>query len=68
MTQHGNNILIGRKDPECDPHDWQASDTDFPRDFTDQWTTQAMRYAQRVPSLGIPSRTAGVVDRLDPCL
>ena len=37
----------------------------YNREFTDQWTTQAMRYAQRVPSLGIPSKTRGVVDLYD---
>lgn len=63
--EHGNNILIGSEDPDCDPHDWAASDTDYNRDFTDQWTTQAMRYGQRVPSLGIPSRMRGVVDLYD---
>ena len=63
--EQGNHILVGSEDPPCDPHDWQDSDTDYPRDFTDQWTTQAMRYAQRVPSLGIPSRMRGVVDLYD---
>jgi sarcosine oxidase subunit beta len=63
--ERGNHILIGSEDPECDPHVWVDSDTDYPRDFTDQWTTQAMRYAQRVPSLGIPSRAKGVVDLYD---
>ena len=37
----------------------------FDRSFTDQWTAQAYRYAQRVPSLGIPSRMQGVVDLYD---
>ena len=63
--EQGNHILVGSEDPECDPHDWAASDTGFNRDFTDQWTTQAMRYAQRVPSLGIPNRTRGVVELYD---
>ncbi len=63
--EHGNHILIGSEDPECDPHDWADNDTGYSRDFTDQWTTQAMRYAQRVPSLGIPSKTRGVVDLYD---
>jgi sarcosine oxidase subunit beta len=63
--EHGNHILIGSEDPECDPHQLVASDHDFNRDFTDQWTTQAMRFAQRVPSLGIPGRTRGVVDLYD---
>ncbi|SLN23932.1 4-methylaminobutanoate oxidase (formaldehyde-forming) [Falsiruegeria litorea R37] len=63
--EHGNHILIGSEDPECDPHQWCQDDKDYNREFTDQWTTQAMRYAQRVPSLGIPSKTRGVVDLYD---
>ena len=63
--EHGNHILIGSEDPECDPHQWVDDDTDFNRDFTDQWTTQAMRYGQRVPSLGIPQQARGIVDLYD---
>ena len=63
--EHGNHILVGSEDPPCDPHVWTESDTDYDRNFTDQWTTQAMRYGQRVPSLSIPSRTRGVVDLYD---
>ncbi len=63
--EQGNHILIGSEDPECDPHQWVADDANYNREFTDQWTTQAMRYGQRVPSLGIPSRTRGVVDLYD---
>ena len=65
LPEHGNHILIGSEDPACDPHDWAESDIAYNRDFTDQWTTQAMRYAQRVPSLGIPSKMRGVVDLYD---
>lgn len=60
----GNNVLIGSEDPECDAHQW-VDDEEFDHNFTDQWTTQAYRYAQRVPSLGIPSRMQGVVDLYD---
>ncbi len=63
--EHGNHILVGSEDPECDPHQWADDDVTYNREFTDQWTTQAMRYAQRVPSLGIPSLTRGVVDLYD---
>ncbi|WP_120634358.1 FAD-binding oxidoreductase [Ruegeria sp. EL01] len=63
--EHGNHILVGSEDPECDPHQWCEDDVHYNHDFTDQWTTQAMRYAQRVPSLGIPSKTRGVVDLYD---
>ena len=63
--EHGNNILIGSEDPECDTHFWVDKDTDYPTDFTDQWTTQTLRFAQRVPSLGVPSKMRGVVDLYD---
>ena len=63
--EHGNHILVGSEDPECDPREFTESDVDYNREFTDQWTHQAMRYAQRVPSLGIPSRMTGVVDLYD---
>ncbi len=60
----GGNILIGSEDPECDPREWVDPD-DFERSFTDQATAQAQRLAQRIPSLGIPNRLAGVVDLYD---
>jgi len=63
--EHGNHILIGSEDPECDPHQWAEDDIHYERNFTDQWSTQALRYAQRVPTLGIPSRMRGVVDLYD---
>ena len=63
--EHGNHILVGSEDPACDEHRWTQSDTEYNRDFSDQWTTQALRYAQRVPSLGIPSQMRGVVDLYD---
>jgi sarcosine oxidase subunit beta len=63
--EHGNNILIGSEDPPCDSHTWVADDLDYERDFTEQWLTQVLRYAQRVPGLGVPSRMRGVVDLYD---
>ncbi len=60
----GNHILIGSEDPECDPREWVDPD-DYNRDFTDQWTTQVHRQAQRIPTLPIPSRMRGVVDLYD---
>ena len=63
--EHGNHILIGSEDPPCDQHVWIDDDYDYDRNFTEQWNVQAMRYAQRVPTLKIPSRTRGVVDCYD---
>ena len=63
--EHGNHILIGSEDPPCDTHAWVDDDTDYDRDFSDQWNLQAMRYGQRVPTLGIPNRMRGVVDLYD---
>jgi len=63
--EHGNHILIGSEDPPCDPHTWVEDDTDYDRDFTEQWRVQAMRLGQRIPSLGIPSQMRGVVDLYD---
>ncbi|MEM8632152.1 MAG: FAD-dependent oxidoreductase, partial [Pseudomonadota bacterium] len=63
--EKGNHILVGSEDPPCDAHQWVESDKDYDRAFTDQWTVQAMRYGQRVPSLGIPRQTRGVVDLYD---
>ena len=62
--EHGNHILVGSEDPECDPREW-VDDEDYNRNFTDQWTVHAYRYAQRVPNLGIPSKARGVVDLYD---
>ena len=60
----GNNILIGSEDPPCDEYRWVDPD-DFDRNFSDQWTVQVQRLAQRFPSLGIPSRLQGCVDLYD---
>lgn len=60
----GNHILIGSEDPECDEREWVDPD-DYNREFTAQWQTQVYRAAQRIPSLGIPNQTKGVVDLYD---
>ena len=62
--EHGNHILIGSEDPECDQQEWVDPD-DFNRDFTEQNRVLAMRAAQRMPSLGIPNQMKGVVDLYD---
>lgn len=60
----GNHILIGSEDPECDDREWVDPD-DYNREFTAQWQTQVYRAAQRIPNLGIPNQTKGVVDLYD---
>ena len=60
----GNHILIGSEDPPCDTREWVDPD-DFNREFTEQWRVQVMRVAQRLPELGIPSKTKGVVELYD---
>ena len=63
--EKGNHILIGSEDPPCDTHVWLEDDLALDRNFTEQWKVQAMRYGQRVPTLGIPSKMRGVVDLYD---
>ena len=60
----GNNLLVGSQDPECDNQEWVDPD-DYDQSFTDQWKTQVMRKAQRIPSLPIPEQQRGVVDLYD---
>ena len=62
--EHGGHILIGSEDPDCDPREF-VDDSNFNGEFTDQWDNQVHRYAQRVPTLGIPSRRKGIVDLYD---
>ena len=63
--EQGNHILIGSEDPECDEQVYLDEEGDLDRNFSEQWTVQAMRYAQRVPTLGIPNTARGVVDLYD---
>ena len=63
--EHGGNILIGSEDPPCDTLEYLDSDEGYGTDFTEQWKVQALRWAQRMPALGVPSRMKGVVDLYD---
>lgn len=62
--EKGNFLLVGSEDPECDPREWVDPD-DYDRNFSEQWRIQALRMAQRIPDLGIPSEMRGVVDLYD---
>ena len=61
----GNNIMLGTQEPPCDAKVWVDDELDWDDNFSDQWTTQALRYAQRVPTIGIPSRMQGIVSLYD---
>lgn len=61
----GNNILIGSEDPECDTLEYVEDPDTYNTNFTEQWTTQAMREAQRIKGLRIPNQPSGVVDLYD---
>jgi len=62
--EQGNYLLLGSEDPECDTKQWVDPD-DFDPNFTEQWRTQVMRMAQRIPELGIPNQAKGVVELYD---
>ena len=64
--EKGDSLLIGSEDPPCDPHVWvDDPDSDEWRHFSEQAQVQAMRMAQRAPTIGIPNATRGVVDLYD---
>lgn len=61
-----NHILVGSQDPDCDPQIWVEDPDEFERAVTeDQWRTQVLRLARRLPNLGVPGEKKGVVDLYD---
>ncbi len=64
-SEVGGNILLGSEDPECDTQEWVEDPDNYNTEFTDQNKTLAMRFAQRLPSLGIPEQAKGVVALYD---
>ncbi len=64
-SEVGGNILIGSEDPACDDKEWVDDPDDYNTEFTDQNKTLVMRFAQRLPSLGIPEQARGVVALYD---
>ena len=63
----GNHVLIGSEDPECDTLEYVDDPDAYDQNFTDQWSTQVMREAQRLKELPIPStgKSQGIVDLYD---
>ncbi len=64
-SEVGGNILLGSEDPECDVKEFVEDPDNYNTEFTDQNKTLAMRFAQRLPSLGIPEQAKGVVALYD---
>ena len=60
----GNHILVGSEEPECDGLDWVDPDN-YNQDVSNQARVQAMRAAQRFPSMNIPNNVKGIVDLYD---
>ncbi|MCF8109110.1 MAG: FAD-binding oxidoreductase [Desulfohalobiaceae bacterium] len=61
----GQHILIGSEDPDCDTLEYVDDPDNYNKGFTEQWTTQAMREAQRVKDMPVPNQPQGVVDLYD---
>mgnify|MGYP001036327511 CR=1 FL=1 len=62
--EHGNNILIGGEEPDCDEKIFVDPD-DWDKNFSEQWKAQVLRQGQRYPDLPISSKVKGVVDLYD---
>jgi sarcosine oxidase subunit beta len=62
--EKGGFLLVGSEDPPCDTREWVDPD-DWDRNFSEQWRVQALRAAQRIRNLGIPSQTKGVTELYD---
>ncbi len=60
----GSHILVGSEDPECDPRE-EVDPDGYDKTLSEQARIQALRYAQRVPELGIPNQLQGVVSVYD---
>jgi len=64
MRPDGVDTLIGSADPDCDPPVVVDPDN-YNTSFTDQWTLQAYRAAQRFPEFGISNTARGTVGVYD---
>jgi len=61
----GNTVSIGSEDPPCDEKEWVDDPDNYNQEFTDQWTVQVMRMAQRLTGLPIPNTASGIVALYD---
>lgn len=58
-------MVIGSGDPQCDPREWVDDPDALDTNFTDQWTVNVMRMAQRLPELPVPGQARGIVAMYD---
>ena len=64
----GNNILIGSLELDMDDLEWLSTDEidDCSQDLTrEQWETHVLRFARRMPELGLPHQPRGIVGVYD---
>ncbi len=50
----GNHVLIGSEEPDCDELHWIDDPDTYNKNFTDQWTVEVLRQAQRIRGLPVP--------------
>jgi sarcosine oxidase subunit beta len=61
----GGGVFVGTQGAACDPPDWIEGDLTDRDTVGAQAMAQAMRYASRVPSTGLPARMGGAVGIYD---
>ena len=61
----GGCLSVGTEGPACDPQVWLGSDLAAADHVGTQAEAQAMRYAQRIPSVPLPGRIGGAVGVYD---
>ncbi len=64
-SEHGNALVVGGMEPDCDPLVWIDDPDTLDRGPSEQWTHQVHRQALRFPGLGIPGQAKGLVDLYD---
>ncbi len=64
LRPDGVDLLVGSADPVCDPPDVVDPDA-YNTEFSEQWTTQVYRAAQRFPALPIGNTARGTVGLYD---
>ena len=63
---HGNTLIVGGMEPECDPLVFLDSPEDArPAVSADTWEVQSLRVARRIPEATIPDRPSGIVGVYD---